>query len=325
MSAPITLQARVEDYLAERRRLGFALRSSALALRSFSNYVDRVGHAGPLTIEVMAEWARHDTFDHSTPATWARRLKRLRPFTRYLRQFEPCTEVPDEAVFGAPPGRLAPHIYREHEIVDLLAAARQLPPRGGLRPATYETLFGLIAVAGLRVSEAVALRDADVDLALGLLTIRQTKFAKSRQLPLHPSTVDALRCYRRRRDRFCQASPEMPFFIGTRGRRLGQALGLRQVDRVFSTLRNQLGWVNRGAHDHPRVHDLRHTFAVRRLLLWHEGGTDIDQAMLALSTYLGHAKITDTYWYLTGVPELMGLAGSRFEQFVLQNTGADDA
>ena len=100
MSAPITLQARVEDYLAERRRLGFALRSSALALRSFSNYVDRVGHSGPLTIEVMAEWARHDTFDRSTPATWARRLKKLRPFTRYLRQFEPRTEVPDEAVFG---------------------------------------------------------------------------------------------------------------------------------------------------------------------------------------------------------------------------------
>ena len=144
----------------------------------------------------MADWARRDKQQRRTPETWARRLKLLRPFARWMRQFEPRTEVPDESVFGAVPGRVAPHVYREHEIVKLLAAARQLNPRGTLRPATYETLFGLIASAGLRVSEALTLRDRDVDLAAGTLTVRQTKFAKSRQLPLHPSTVDALARYR---------------------------------------------------------------------------------------------------------------------------------
>jgi site-specific recombinase XerD len=137
---------------------------------------------GPLTVALMAQWARQDKWARDDPTTWARRLKLLRPFTRYLRQFEPRTEVPDESVFGPIQERLTPHIYREQEIVDLLAAARALGPPGGLRPATYETLFGLIAAAGLRVSEAVHLLETDVDLKLGLLTIRRPW--KSRQLPL---------------------------------------------------------------------------------------------------------------------------------------------
>jgi integrase len=184
-----------------------------------------------------------------------------------------------------------------------------------LRAATYETLFGLIAATGLRLSEAVHLLDADVDLMLGLLTVRQTKFNKSRQLPLHPSTTAALQRYRQLRHQSVQERPEAPFFVGTRGKHLGEKLSLRQVDRVFNGLRKQLGWINRGAHDAPRIHDLRHTFAVRRVLLWHEQGTDIDQAMLALSTYMGHAKISHTYWYLTAVPELMAVAAEKFERF----------
>jgi integrase len=315
MSAPATIQAMVGNYLAERRRLGFRLSSTDCTLMSFARYVDDLGHCGPLTVEVMGDWARRDKWNKGDPQTWARRLKKLRPFARYLQQFEPRTEVPDESIFGSIQERLAPHIYREQEIIDLLATARMLEPRGGLRPATYETLFGLIASAGLRVSEAVDLLDADVDLNLGMLTVRQSKFAKSRQLPLHPSTVNALLRYRRLRNCQVPITAETPFFVGTRGRRLGEGLGLRQVHRVFTSLRDQLGWVNRGAHDGPRIHDLRHSFAVRRVLLWHEHGTDIDQAMLALSTYMGHAKISNTYWYLTGVPELMTLAGGKFEQF----------
>jgi integrase len=150
---------------------------------------------------------------------------------------------------------------------------------------------------------------------LGLLTVRQTKFNKSRQLPLHPSTTAALLRYRQLRHQSVQERPEAPFFVGTRGKHLGEKLSLRQVDRVFNGLRKQLGWINRGAHDAPRIHDLRHTFAVRRVLLWHEQGTDIDQAMLALSTYMGHAKISHTYWYLTAVPELMAVAAEKFERF----------
>ncbi|MGB5253352.1 MAG: tyrosine-type recombinase/integrase, partial [Sedimenticolaceae bacterium] len=212
-------------------------------------------------------------------------------------------------------GRVAPHIYREEEIVKLLAAARNLGPLGSLRPATFETLFGLMASTGLRVSEAIHLRDADVDLKHGMLTVRQTKFAKSRQLPLHQSTVAALARYRRQRARHVSTTADSPFLISSRGQRLGQPLGERQAHRVFTALRDSLGWINRGAHDAPRLHDLRHNFAVRRMMLWHADGTDIDQMMLALSTYMGHAEISYTYWYLTAVPELMALAGGKFEHF----------
>ncbi len=310
MSSPTSLQERVRDYLAERRRLGFELVSSERTLMSFARYVDAQDRSGPLTVELMAQWARGDDRQRGTPVTWARRLKQLRPFARYLRQFEPHTEVPD-ALFGPLPQRQAPHIYREQEIVDLLGAARALAPPGGLRPATYETLFGLIASTGLRVSEALHLLDADVDLKLGMLTVRQTKFAKARQLPLHPSTVDALRRYRRTRNRHLKLSADMPFFVSKKGK----GLSSRQVHRIFAQLREQLGWVNRGAHHAPRIHDLRHHFAVRRVMLWHEQGVDIDQAMLALSTYMGHVKISNTYWYLTAVPELMALAAEKFERF----------
>ena len=313
MSA-LTTMHRVQAFLAERRRLGFQARSSGYALISFARYVHRQRIRGALTVEHMAEWARRDQRQRGTHATWARRLGLLRPFTRWLRQFEPLTEVPDESVFGPVPGRVAPHIYREAEIIELLAAARRLNPPG-LRPATYETLFGLIASVGLRLSEALALRDADVDLSAGTLTVRQSKFHKSRWLPLHPSTVAALSRYRRLRARSVRTRTETTFFVGTRGQRLGQPLDGHQVRRVFIELRDRLGWVNRGAHDAPRIHDLRHAFAVRRVMLWHAQGIDVDQAMLSLSTYLGHAKISNTYWYLTGVPELMALAGQKFERF----------
>jgi integrase len=127
--------------------------------------------------------------------------------------------------------------------------------------------------------------------------------------------VAALVHYRKQRDRHVQPSAETPFFVSTRGRLLGKPVGDRQIRRIFEQLRRQLGWVDRGAHGRPRVHDLRHSFAVRRLVLWHEQGEDVDQKMLALSTYLGHARISNTYWYLTGVPELMSLAAKRFELF----------
>lgn len=315
MSKQISLQARIDDYLAERHRLGFELRSRDTLLASFADYVASRHHRGPLTIELMADWARHDKGSRETPGTWARRLALLRHFARYLKQFEPDTEVPDESIFGPEPGRVAPHIYREEEIIELLAAARKLGPRGSLRPMTFETLFGLMASTGLRVSEAIHLLDADVDLKCGMLTIRQTKFAKSRQLPIHPSTAKALARYRRQRERHVPTAADTPFLIGSRGRRLGQSLSDRQAHRVFTALRDSLGWVNRGAHDAPRLHDLRHTFVVRRVMLWHADGTDVDQMMLALSTYMGHAEIFYTYWYLTAVPELMALAGGKFEQF----------
>ncbi|MEA3242350.1 MAG: tyrosine-type recombinase/integrase, partial [Pseudomonadota bacterium] len=207
-------------------------RSTGYSVTSFAHYVDALNPQRPLTVEVMADWARCDMGNN--PTTWARRLLKLRPFTRYLQQFDPRTEVPDNTIFGGIGQRLAPHIYSEEEIIDLLAVARCLDPPGGLRGPTYETLFGLIASTGIRVSEAVHLLNSDVNLKQGMLTIRQTKFAKSRYVPLHSSTTEALRQYLSLRNPQVEVTDETPFFVGTRGHRLGKQLSLRQVDRVFS-------------------------------------------------------------------------------------------
>ena len=320
MNPATTLQALVERYLDERHRLGFSAQTQAYALRSFARHVQTVGHLGPITVEVMADWARHDSHASSDPHTWARRLKVLRSFMHWLAQFEPGTEVPDDAIFGRLPGRLAPHIYSEQEIIDLLAAARKLGPAPGLRGIVYETLFGLLASTGMRISEALALTNADADIKRGMLTIHLAKFGKSRQVPLHPSTVEALRHYRWMCDLAgVSAQDDAPFFVGTRGRRRGMSLGERQVHRIFTELRERLGWRNRGAHHAPRIHDLRHTFVVRRIVLWQAQGVNVDQAMLSLSTYVGHAMVTNTYWYLSAVPELMALAAGRFESFMSQS------
>lgn len=324
MSAPSgpgsDLTARVQQYLDERRRLGFKLCSPGHALRNFAHFITDASYAGPLKVDLMAQWARqvHPMYlvdGQADGDTAARRLGSLRPFMRWLQQFEPATEVPDDFSFGPIPGRVTPHIYREAEIVALLGAAGQLGPADGLRAATYATLFGLIASAGLRISEAIGLSDLDVDLDGGVLTVRQTKFGKSRLVPLHPSVIGPLAAYRALRRQQVRPTPRMTFFVSSRGVRRGEPLGYRQVHRMFAQLREQLGWVDRGGHGQPRVHDLRHSFAVRRLILWHEQGTDIDQRMLALSTYMGHVKISNTYWYLSAVPELMALAGARFEHF----------
>ena len=314
------LTALVERYLTERRRLGFQMRSDAYCLRSLAEHVGHTRHRGALTMEVMAEWARRDSRRSTDPRTWARRLKKLRSFTRWLQQFEPATEVPDDSIFGRLPERQAPHIYSDEEVLQLLAAARRLGPKPGLRGRVYETLFGLIASTGLRLSEALSLSVGDVDLRRGLLTIRRTKFAKSRHVPLHPSTHQALRLYRRMRDLAgAERDDEAPFFIGTRGHLFGKTMSGRQVDRIFAALRVELGWVNRGMHHAPRVHDLRHTFVVRRICLWQRQGVDIDEAMLSLSTYVGHAMVTNTYWYLQAVPELMAVAGRQFESCMPEN------
>jgi integrase len=316
MNATITMTSHAENYLRERRELGFGLRSPGYSIISFAHYVDALNSQEPLTVEIMADWARQDQRHSDDPATWARRLKHLRSFCRYLQQFEPRTEVPDDSLFGRIGQRLAPHIYSEQEVIDLLAAAHNLDSFiPGLRGTTYETLFGLLASTGLRISEALHLLDSDVDLKLGLLTIRKTKFAKSRYVPLHSSTVEALKQYRSRRNTHIPVTEDTPFFISTRGRLLGHRLDSRQVRRVFIQLRDQLGWINRGAHHGPRIHDLRHTFIVRRILLWQAQGMDVDQQILALSTYVGHAMVTNTYWYLTGIPALMAVAANRFEAF----------
>jgi integrase len=322
MNAATTLAARVDQYLAERRRLGFELWTMGYALHSLVEHVRRCQHHGPLTLELMAQWAPQAKQGPGDRATWARRLELLRPFTRWLRQFEPDTEVPEEPIFGRVPGRVAPHIYNDGEITALLDAAGRIGPPSSPRGAVVQTALALMTCTGMRVSEALALTDADVDWKAGVLTVRDSKCHHSRLVPLHPSTVSALRHYRAERDRHVASTPDTPLFIACRGRRLGQPFCGRQLKRIFDQLRRQLGWTCRGGRDVPRLHDLRHTFAVRRLLQWHEQGVDMHQRMLALSTYFGHVKVSDTYWYLSAVPELMECIGARFEKYVDAGQGA---
>ena len=305
-----SMQHLVQEYLDERRGLGFALTIPGAQLQAFARFADASGHRGPLTRQLITSWTR-DEAKRATPLTWARRLEVIRPSAKHRARIEPGTYVPKADTFGRCRRRLAPHLYTDWEIVDLLAAAGRLSPKGTLRPATYRALFGLIAATGLRVSEALRLKCADVDLDAGMLTVRQTKFAKSRLVPLHPTTVRALQQYLPLRQRHLPTVSDGPFLASASG----TALAKRTVHGVFARLRDQLGWTARGGHAAPRIHDLRHTFICRRVQLWHEHGTDIDNAMVALSTYVGHAKVSDTYWYLTAAPDLMSVAGRRFEQF----------
>jgi integrase len=306
-----SMQHLVQGYLDERRSVGFALTISGAQLLAFARFADASGHRGPLTRQLITRWAR-DEAKRATPLTWTRRIEVIRPFAKHRARIEPGSYVPKADTFGRRRRRLAPHVYTDREIVDLLAAADRLLPRGTLRPATYRALFGLIAATGLRVSEALRLQCDDVDLDTGMLTVRQTKFTKSRLVPLHPTTVRALKQYLALRRRHLPTVQDGPFLASARG----TALAKRTVHWVFDRLRKQLGWTARGGHAAPRIHDLRHTFICRRVQLWHEHGTDIENAMVALSTYVGHAKVSDTYWYLTAVPDLMSVTGCRFERFV---------
>lgn len=309
MTQSRTMLSLAQDYLVERRGLGFDLRIPGSQITTFARFIDEAGHAGPLTTRVILDWVQGRA-KYANPFSWARRLDILRPFARYLARSDPATEFPATAIFGRSHRRLAPHIYTEREISDLLAAARRLPPHGGLRPAAYETIFGLIAASGLRLSEALHLQCGDVDRDQGVLTVRMTKFRKSRHVPLHPTVVAALERYMAVRARH-GANGDSPLFLSSSGGLLPK----RTVDCVFQKLRTELGWVARGGYTDVRIHDLRHTFICRRVQLWHDHGADIDNAMAALSTYVGHAKVSDTYWYLTGVPELMAVAAKRFELF----------
>ena len=310
MTPKPSMQSRVQEYLDERRRLGFALTISGSQLMAFARFADQSGHRGPLNSRIIQGWVQGQ-IPLAKRITWARRLEVIRPFAKYCARFDPGTEVPEAGIFGKGHRRLTPHIYTDQEISDLLRACHRLPPRGTLRPATYEALFGLIAATGLRISEALHLRCADVDLAQGCLTVRRTKFCKSRLLPLHPTVTEALKRYMAFRQRHAPRSLQSHFFVSSSG----AGLVNRTVHGVFERLREDLRWTARGAHAAPRIHDLRHTFICRRVQLWHQQGADIDHAMVMLSTYVGHAKVSDTYWYLTGVPELMAVAGRNFEQF----------
>jgi len=319
MTTVNAMQLRVQDYLDERRRLGHDLGIAGSRLLAFARFADDAGHKGPLTLQLIVDWAQGQA-TRATPITWARRLEIIRPFAKFCAQDDPGTAIPSTDLFGRGHRRLTPHIYTDDEVAELLVAAGRLPPTRSLRPLTYQTLFGLIAASGLRLSEALNLRCIDFDTAQRSLTIRETKFRKSRHVPLHPTATAALAQYRQQRDqRFGSATTD--HFFATR---LGTGLAKSTVHGVFQQLRRALGWVARGDHAAPRIHDLRHTFICKRVLLWQRDGADIDHALIALATYVGHAGVSHTYWYLTGVPDLMAVAGDRFERYASRTKEAGD-
>ena len=307
MNGNSTMRARVHAYIAERRAGGFALSIEEQQLLRFARFVETSGYRGPLTVQLAGRWALASKGHRRLTA--ARRIEVLRGFARYCQTFDSATEIPPLALFGPGHRRLTPHVFTERELCLLVRAAASLGPLGGLRGPTCATIFGLIASTGLRISEATGLKQTDVDLDQGLLRVENTKFGKSRLVPLHPTAVQALQRYVRRRERDPASRSMEAFFVFDRGK----PATTPNVEYAFKRLRQQLGWRSRGGLRYPRIHDIRHTVATRRLERWYRAGVDIDQNILALSTYLGHAKVTDTYWYVTATPELMALAARRAE------------
>jgi integrase len=299
------LRAALERYLDMRKGFGYKYEPQTRRLGAFVSFMEK-RKAATITTKLAMEWAM---LPPNRNASWALRLTAVRGFARHVASLDPKTEVPP---VGLLPGsrRAKPYIYSDAEVDALLAAALALPPKDGLSRWTYHHLFGLLAVTGMRVSEAMGLERDDADLGAGVLTVRLTKFGKSRILPVHPTTCAALRSYARRRDRHLGSRCGPTFFVTERGDRLHR----NHIQRAFSRLSCEIGLRGPGDRTGPRIHDLRHRFAIRTLLHWYREGKDVEEHLPALSTYLGHTCVRDTYWYLSFCPELMQEAAHRLEQ-----------
>jgi len=308
------LQAALDEYLAARRALGHKLRLAGRLLQRFVAFAESSG-ATCITTEIALAWAMQPA--KAQPAQWANRLAMVRRFARYCSAIDPRTIVPPTDLL---PHRYrrpsSPYIYRDEEIIRLIDAAKRLPSTISLRPQTYAALFGLYAATGMRCNEPLRLDRGDADLVNGVLTVRDTKFGKSRYVPLHPSTQHALQAYAACRNHLCPNPVSPSFFLSERGTRLTEWA----VRWTFVKLSREIGL--RGADDShgPRLHDLRHRLAIVTLLRWYHDGVDVERHLPELSTYLGHAHITDTYWYLTATPELLHSALLRVEQSAEQES-----
>jgi len=300
------LRKALQDYLEMRRGLGFKLQSQGQRLSNFLRFIER-RKAAHITTALALEWARQSKSAGSEQ--WFR-LITIRPFARYCSAADSRTEVPPPNLIPRPRTRLRPYLYTEDEIQRLLKAALNLRFKDDLKTYTYYCLFGLLAVSGLRIGEALRLKNEDVDLVNGVLNIRESKFGKSRLVPLHPTTQKVLNDYRNRRDRHLNGRTAAQFFISRHGTPLSHPV----VYNIFNLLSVQVGLRDPSASHGPRLHDFRHRFAVWTLLRWYRSDEDIEPRLPLLSTYLGHTCIANTYWYLTSCPELMALAVKRLEQ-----------
>lgn len=301
------LRQYLRDYLAVRRALGFKLNRAEKVLEQFVTYVEARGERH-LCISTMLAWA---ALPANTHRNWlAKRLSLVRGFARHLHAIDSANEVPPADLLPWQRCRATPYLYSDSELARLTAAAQSL--QTPYRVLTYQTFIGLLAVTGMRVGEALALNRNDIDVTQGVLTVWLTKFGKSRELPVHPSTVEALGRYLGHRDRPRTAASVPAIFVSCVGTRLLYA----NVLRTFQQLLRRAGITRRSAACRPRIHDLRHRFAVRTMLDAYHQGEDPEARLAILSTYLGHVNPKATYWYLSGTPELLQLAADRLELHV---------
>ena len=300
-----SLQDHLTEYIAARRALGTRLQEPAQTLRRFIAFLARKD-ATHITTRLALEWSQQS--QGVQRATWARKLSMVRQFARWINAIEPRHEIPPRGLLDVRHRRNPPHIYSDEEIARLMTAAAGLVSRQGMKALNLETLIGLLAATGLRPGEASALEIDDVDLQNGVLIIRESKFGKSRHVPIHPSTVAALKHYAHRRDQIFRHSASSYFFVSDRG----TALDLGRVRQWFCKISRACG-LRKKVEGHrcgrgPRLQDLRHTFATKRMVEWYRSGCNVAVQMPKLATYLGHSSVGCTYWYIQAVPELLELA-----------------
>lgn len=304
----MTIRDALAQYVAFRRALGTKLQEPARTLEQFLDFLEREG-AEFITSALALCWALEPK--DVQRATWARRLSMVRQFAAWLSTIDPRTEVPPQRLLTARRRRNRPHIFTEPEIGQLMAEAGRLASPTGLRALTYTTLIGLLTATGLRPGEALALDRCDVDLDSGILAIRQTKFGKSRFVPVAESTHAALQDYAKQRDMLRAHHQTDAFLVSERGARLTGSAARRTFARIscLAGLRAATGTrrIGRG----PRLQDFRHCFATRKLIEWYRAGVDVGRELPKLTTYLGHVEVAHTYRYLEAVPELLQLATER--------------
>ena len=302
-----SLRDALPEYLAIRRALGTQLKEAGVSLNHFLDFMEAEG-AEVITLQITLRWAMLPA--DVQRATWARRLGHVRGFAAWRHSFDPRTEVPPDRMLSARRQRNPPHIYTEQEVLALMAGAASLP-KGKIRPWTYRTFLGLMASTGLRPGEALALDLKDVDLQTGILTIRETKFGKTRFVPLSESTQAALAEYAGRRESLCRRIRTEAFFLTPRGNRLRAESARRTLAELSCAIGLRQPQKGRRLGRGPRLQDFRHTFATMRMIEWYRAGLDVSRELPKLSTYLGHVELCHTYWYLQAIPELLQLAASR--------------
>jgi integrase len=298
------LDQNLDDYLRLRRSLGHDLADAARLLPRFVAYLDAAG-VPTVTVAAAMEWALQPDAQPGT-TVWSRRMTWARGFARYMAAIDPATEVPPAGLLPYRRRWRPPFIYTPGDIAALMAEAGRL--QSPLKAATFETLIGLLAATGMRVGEAVRLDRSDIDWIHGVLLIRESKFAKTRQVPVQPSTLDALGAYTRKRDEFWPDPAEPSFFLSLKGERVKY----KAILPTFRQLCNTTGIGGRSPRP-PRIHDLRHAFAVHTLLEWYRNGVNVQARLPWLSTYLGHRDPRSTYWYLSAAPELLAFAAVLLE------------